>query len=47
MDIGFVYRGVLVLFDKKIGYFLYIGEDKFTFPDKETIKGFIDKKLKE
>jgi hypothetical protein len=47
MDIGFVYKGVLVLFDKKIGYFLYIGEDKFTFPDKETIKDFINKKLME
>jgi hypothetical protein len=45
MNIGFVYGGVLVLFDKRIGWFLYDNNNRFVFEDKESIKSFIDKKL--
>jgi len=46
MNIGFVYGGVLVLFDKRIGWFLYDdNNNRFVFDDKESIKSFIDKKL--
>jgi hypothetical protein len=45
MNIGFVYGGVLVLFDKRIGWFLYDKNIRFVFEDKESIKSFIDEKL--
>jgi len=46
MSIGFVYGGVLVLFDKLVGWFFYDENgNKFVFDDKESIKSFIDKKL--
>ena len=46
MNIGFVYRGVLILFDKLVGWFFYDENgNKWSFDDKETLKSFIDKKL--
>jgi len=46
MNDVFVYRGILVLFDKLIGWFFYDGMgNKFTFQDKETCKDFINSKL--
>ena len=45
MFMGFVYKGVLVLFEEGYGYFLYIGEKEFKFPSKESIKEFINSKL--
>jgi hypothetical protein len=45
MNNNFVYRGVLVLFDKRIGWFLYNNGNRFVFEDKESIKSFINYKL--
>ena len=45
MNIGFVYKVVLVLFDESIGYFLYDNGNKFTFPSKGLIKSFINRTL--
>ena len=46
MNSNFVYRGVLVLFDKRIGFFVYDNnKNRFDFDDKEDCKTFINKKL--
>jgi hypothetical protein len=46
MNNSFVYRGVLVLFDNRIGFFVYDkNRNRFTFDDKETCKDFINKIL--
>jgi phage pi2 protein 07 len=46
MNIGFVYRGILVRFDEKVGWFCYDKNgNKWSFDDKETLKIFIDKKI--
>jgi len=45
MNTSFVYRNVLVLFDKRIGWFLYDDDNRFVFEDKEMCKVFIDRKI--
>ena len=46
MNIGFVYRGVLILFDKLVGWFFYDENgNKWSFDDKEMCKVFIDRKI--
>ena len=37
MNIGFVYKGVLVLFDEKIGYFIYVDGCRVSNNDKQKI----------
>jgi hypothetical protein len=44
MNIGFVYRGILVRFDEKVGGFVMI-RMVIEFDNKETLKIFIDKKI--
>lgn len=40
----FVYRGMLVKFDKLVGWFIHDNNgNKFSFDDKEICKKFIDK----
>lgn len=41
MNIGFVYKGVLVLFDEKIGYFTYVDGCRVSNKDKQKILDFI------
>ena len=41
MNIGFVYKGVLVLFDKKIGYFIYVDGCRVSNKDKQKILDYI------
>jgi hypothetical protein len=45
MNKGFVYKGILVLFDEKLGWFLYRNGSRLVFGDKEICKDFINKKL--
>ena len=42
-NMGFVYKGVLVLFDEKIGYFIYVDGCRISNNDKQKILDFIDK----
>ena len=46
MNTSFVYRNVLVLFDKLVGWFCYDDNgNKWSFEDKEMCKVFIDRKI--
>jgi len=46
MNNMFVYRGMLICFDELVGWFFHDkNRNKFTFPNKETCKDFIDKKI--
>jgi len=41
MNNSFVYKGVLVLFDEIIGYFLYVDGCRVSFHDKQKCLDFI------
>ena len=41
MNNSFVYKGVLVLFDEKIGYFIYVDGCRVNNKDKQKILDFI------
>jgi hypothetical protein len=43
MNKGFVYKGILVLFDEKLGWFLYRNGSRLVFGDKEICKDFINR----
>jgi phage pi2 protein 07 len=46
MNNSFVYGGMLVLFDKLVGWFFYDENgNKWSFDDKESIKSFINRKI--
>ena len=46
MNNSFVYRGMLVMFDERIGFFVYDeNKNRFSFRDKELCKDFISKIL--
>jgi hypothetical protein len=47
MNIGFVYKGVLVLFDEKIGYFIYVDGCRVSNNDKhlENFRLYLRTKL--
>jgi len=43
MDVGlFVYKGVLVLFDEKIGYFIWVDGCRVSNNDKQKILDYIE-----
>jgi hypothetical protein len=41
MNNGFVYKNVLVLFDEKIGYFIYDNGERLVFDSASRCKAFI------
>lgn len=46
MNNSFVYRGVLVLFDERIGFFVYDeNKNRFVFDDRENCKTFITENI--
>jgi hypothetical protein len=44
MNNMFVYRGILVRFDEKIGWFFYDNENRFDFSSKNDCLDFIRNK---
>jgi hypothetical protein len=46
MNDCFVYKGVLVLFDDKIGYFLYDNGERLVFDSRDRCKAFISLRIR-
>jgi hypothetical protein len=46
MNNSFVYKGVMVLFDDKIGYFLFDNGERLVFDSRDRCKAFISLRIR-